>query len=51
MRLKRESIQHLQGVALLLMGGICHKVGADGAAVFMWLVGMAMLFGKIDSNC
>ena len=35
MRLKKESIQHLQGVALLLMGGICHKVGADGACIPM----------------
>lgn len=48
MRLKRESIQHLQGVALLLMGGICHKVGADGACILMLIFALVMLFGECD---
>jgi len=48
MRLKKESIQHLQGVALLLMGGICHKVGADGACIPMLIFALVMLFGECD---
>lgn len=48
----KENIKiRLQGIALLMLGILCHKVSADGAAVFIWLLGVVMLFGKIDSNC
>lgn len=50
-RLKDSVKIRLQGIALLALGMLCHKVNADGAAVFMWLLGATMLFGKIDSNC
>jgi len=49
-RLKDGVKIRLQGIALLTLGMLCHKVNADGAAVFMWLLGVTMLFGKIDSK-
>lgn len=50
-RLKDSVKIRLQGITLLVLGMLCHKVNADGAAVFMWLLGVTMLFGKIDSKC
>ena len=50
-RLKDSVKIRLQGIALLMLGILCHKASADGAAVLMWLLGGVMLFGKIDSNC
>lgn len=50
-RLKENIKMRLQGVALLMLGILCHKVNADGAAVLMWLIAAVMLFGKIDSEC
>lgn len=50
-RLKKNVEMRLQGIALLALGFLCYKVDADGASVFMWLLGVLMLFGKIDSNC
>lgn len=50
-RLKENIEMRLQGIALLMLGVLCHKVNADGAAVFIWLLGVVMLFGKIDSEC
>lgn len=50
-RLKENVKIRLQGVSLLLFGSLCHVANADGAAVFMWLLGTVMLFGKIDSDC
>ena len=50
-RLKDSVKMRLQGIALLMLGVVCHKASADGAAVLMWLLGAVMLFGKIDSNC
>jgi hypothetical protein len=49
-RLKENIKMRLQGITLLILGMLCHKVNADGAAVFMWLLGAVMLFGKIDSK-
>jgi uncharacterized membrane protein HdeD (DUF308 family) len=49
-RLKENIKMHLQGIALLILGVLCHKASADGAAVLMWLIGLVMLFGKIDSE-
>ena len=49
-RLKDSVKMRLQGVALLMLGILCHKARADGAAVLMWLLGAVMLFGKIDSE-
>lgn len=46
MKLKREAKQHLQGIMLIILGYICLKVHADGAAVFMWFVGVMLLLGK-----
>ena len=50
-RLKDSVKIRLQGIALLMLGVLCHKASADGAAVLMWLLGAVMLFGKIDSEC
>lgn len=50
-RLRENIIIRMQGIALLMLGILCHKASADGAAVFMWLLGVVMLFGKIDSEC
>lgn len=50
-RLKDSVKIRLQGIALLMLGVVCHKASADGAAVLMWLLGAVMLFGKIDSEC
>jgi uncharacterized membrane protein HdeD (DUF308 family) len=49
-RLKKNIKMRLQGIALLMLGILCHKASADGAAVLMWLLGAVMLFGKIDSK-
>lgn len=49
-RLKENIKIRLQGIALLMLGVLCHKTSADGAAVLMWLLGAVMLFGKIDSE-
>lgn len=49
-RLKENIKMRLQGIVLLMLGILCHKASADGAAVFMWLIGAVMLFGKIDSK-
>ena len=49
-RLKDSVKIRLQGIALLMLGVVCHKASADGAAVLMWLLGAVMLFGKIDSK-
>ena len=50
-RLKDSVKMRLQGIALLMLGVVCHKASADGAAALMWLLGAVMLFGKIDSEC
>lgn len=50
-RLKENVKIRLQGIALLILGILCHKASADGAAVLMWLIGAVMLFGKINSEC
>lgn len=48
----RENVKiRIQGIALLILGFLCYKTDADGAAVFMWFIGAVMLFGEIDSNC
>lgn len=50
-RLKESIKMRLQGIALLMLGILCHQASADGAAVLMWLIGAVMLFGKIDIEC
>ena len=48
----RENVKiRIQGITLLVLGFLCYKTDADGAAVFMWFWGTVMLFGKIDSEC
>lgn len=48
----RENVKiRIQGITLLVLGFLCYKTDADGAAVFMWFWGAVMLFGKIDSEC
>ena len=39
-----------QGLCLIVLGLLCHKVDADGAAVLFWLLGAAMLVGKIEEE-
>ena len=40
----KENIK--QGIFLIALGCICHKIGADGAAVIMWFLGIIIFFGK-----
>lgn len=50
-RLREGIAIRLQGIALVLLGLVCHKVGADGIAIFLWFYGGLMLmpdFGKIS---
>lgn len=50
-RLKRNIVIRLQGILLIIAGIICHMADADAVTIFMWLLGITMLFGKIDSEC
>lgn len=49
-RLKRNIVIRLQGVLFIIAGIICHTADADAVTIFMWLLGITMLFGKIDSK-
>lgn len=49
-RLKRNIMMRLQGVLFIIAGIICHIADADAVTIFMWLLGITMLFGKIDSK-
>lgn len=50
-RLKRNIVIRLQGILFIIAGIICHMADADAVTIFMWLLGITMLFGKIDSKC
>ena len=50
-RLKRNIVIRLQGVLFIIAGIICHMADADAVTIFMWLLGITMLFGKIDRQC
>lgn len=50
-RLKRNIVIRLQGILFIIVGIICHMADADAVTIFMWLLGITMLFGKIDSEC
>lgn len=50
-RLKRNIVIRLQGILLIIAGIVCHMANADAVTIFMWLLGITMLFGKIDSEC
>jgi uncharacterized membrane protein HdeD (DUF308 family) len=50
-RLKRNIVIRLQGVLFIIAGIICHMADADAVTIFMWLLGITMLFGKIDREC
>lgn len=45
-RLREEIAIRLQGIALILLGIACHKVQADGAAVFVLFYGVLFAIGK-----
>lgn len=49
-RLKRNIVIRLQGILFIIAGIICHMADADAVTIFMWLLGITMLFGKIDSK-
>jgi uncharacterized membrane protein HdeD (DUF308 family) len=49
-RLKRNIVIRLQGVLFIIAGIICHMADADAVTIFMWLLGITMLFGKNDSK-
>ena len=49
-RLKRNIVIRLQGLLFVIVGIICHMADADAVTIFMWLLGITMLFGKIDSK-
>lgn len=47
----RENVKiRIQGIALLVLGFLCYKTDADGAAVFMWILGTLMTLGTTDSK-
>lgn len=47
----RENVKiRIQGIALLVLGFLCYKTDADGAAVFMWVLGALMMLGTTDSK-
>ena len=48
MRLKRKFAIRIQGLALIMLGALCHQTGADGAMIFMELCGASMLIGKTN---
>lgn len=50
-RLKRNIVIRLQGILLIIAGIMCHIADADAVTIFMWLLGITMMFGKIDSEC
>lgn len=49
-RLKRNIEIRLQGILFIIAGIVCHMVDVDTVTIFMWLLGITMLFGKIDSE-
>lgn len=51
MRLKKTAKQHLQGAALLIIGYLCYKAGASGAAVFAWILAFIFLLGEEGEEC
>lgn len=44
----KENIK--QGIFLITLGCICHKVGADGAAITMWFIGTTIFLGKKEEE-
>lgn len=44
----KENIK--QGIFLIALGCICHKVGADGAAIIMWVLGTIIFLGKKEEE-
>lgn len=46
MKLRKAAIIKMQGVALIILGLVCHKMQSDGAALFMWLLGVTMLLAN-----
>lgn len=49
-RLKRNIEIRLQGILFIIAGIVCYMVDVDTVTIFMWLLGITMLFGKIDSE-
>ena len=44
----KENIK--QGIFLITLGCICYKIGADGAAIIMWVFGVIIFFGKKEEE-
>ena len=49
-RLKENIKTHIQGIILIAMSAVCLKVGADGAAVVVALIGIVLAFGKKEEE-
>ena len=49
-RLKENIKTRIQGIILIAMSAVCLKVGADGAAVVVALIGIVLIFGKIEEG-
>ena len=47
-KLRKEVIVKLEGIILILLGLMCYKLDADGAAFFAWCCGAVMLLGRIE---
>lgn len=42
-KLKHDALQLIQGTILLILGCLCHKVDADGAALFLWMLSISYI--------
>ena len=49
-RLKENIKTRIQGIILIAMSAVCLKVGADGDAVVVALIGIVLVFGKIEEG-
>lgn len=49
-RLRNSIATLIQGVALIVLGIVCHKIQADGAAVFVWLIGTLLAISTIGNS-
>jgi hypothetical protein len=49
-RLKENIKTRIQGIILIAMSTVCLKVDADGAAIVVALIGIVLVFGKIEEG-
>lgn len=49
-RLRDSIVTLAQGVGLIVLGIVCHKVQVDEAAVFVWLIGTLLTISAIGNS-